>query len=115
MMDNEEKILELRKGNAVLGTLTITEQDMFWFTCDFVPTPAFEEYRQIFAEEFRLLNDGAGADKLWEEIYEKITELKLSLLIGNKFDNENHFLLHILDTEASFRPLKPWVGGWVGG
>jgi hypothetical protein len=106
-------IWELRKGEALLGILTLKDQDMFWFSCDFSATPEFEPYRNLFAQEAQLL-DTAEDETRFEALYAEIGALNLSLHINDKFDDENAILLHILENTAWFRPLNaPWMGGWV--
>src|SRR5258708_36433698 len=96
--------IELRQGDILLGTLTHQEQDMFWSFCDFTPTPAFEPYRELFKQEVELI-DRDDIDG-FENLYDQIGELNLSLFINNRIDEENAILLHILENEAWFRPLN---------
>lgn len=106
-------IWELRKGDTVLGALTLKEQDMFWFTCNFEPTAAFEPYRDIFAHQAHLLDTEHGMDS-FDALYAQIGELSLSLHINDMFDDKNVYLLHILEDQAWFRMTEsPRMGGWV--
>src|SRR5258708_37755222 len=97
-------VWELRKGDILLGTLRLKNHDNFWLECDFVPMSAFESYRLLFEEEERLLEAALGEDGTndiddinnWELAYSKISELKLSLHIKDKFENENLIVLHIV-------------------
>ena len=95
MRDSENNpiyVWELRQETTLLGLLTLKDQDMFWFFCDFAPTPEFEPYRALFAQEAALSDaDLVRADHL----YAQIGKLGLSLLINNTFDEENAILLHI--------------------
>jgi hypothetical protein len=80
----------------------------------FVSTPDFEQYRPLFAEEYRLLEtEGVREGGAWEAIYAKITALRLSLHDGDKFEDENIILLYIVQDEAWFGPLKGLTSGWV--
>lgn len=106
-------VWELRKGSTLLGTLTWKDQDMPWFICDFVATPEFEPYRDLFEQEARL-DDSDHYVETFEALYAQIGKLNLSLHINDVFDDENVYLLHIDGSKASFRPLNsPWTGGWV--
>jgi hypothetical protein len=111
MAEDVDDVWELRKDNILLGILSLTEQDMFWFICDFAATEAFEPYRDLFAREAQLLDHGGDE---FENLYAQIGELNLTLNFNDTYDDENVFLLHILDKTASFRALNsPWIGGWV--
>ncbi len=110
----DEHVWELRKDNTLLGTLTLKDQDMFWFTCDFAAAPAFEPYRALFVQDAQLLDHDPDATDTSEILYAQIGELNLALHTDNTFDDDNVFWLHISGEEASFRALNsPWAGGWV--
>jgi hypothetical protein len=107
-----KNIWELRKGDILLGTLTLNDVDMFWLYCSFIPTPAFEPFKPFFTQEYRLL-DTEGVTDAWVSVYAQITSLRLSLTIKGTFDLENIVLLHIVDDEAWFRSLNDSLSGWV--
>ncbi|MFH8886215.1 hypothetical protein [Streptomyces californicus] len=44
-----EKSWQLRRGEHLVGTLTLEEADMFWSDCHFAPGPAWEAVRPLFA------------------------------------------------------------------
>ncbi len=66
---------ELRKGDILLGILTMKNQDMNLMLCDFACTPEFERYRSLFTEEYHLL-ETEGVREAWEMAYAKITALR---------------------------------------
>ncbi len=110
----KENMWELRQGNILLGTLTMKSQDMNLMLCDFVATPAFEQYRALFAEEYRLLDtEGVREGGAWEATYARITALKLSLHDRDNFDDENIILLHVVNDEAWFGAVKGPTSGWI--
>ena len=47
--DLDNDIWELRHGDTLIGTLNVTDQDMFWYTARFEPTTEFAAYRPVFA------------------------------------------------------------------
>ena len=98
-MSEQTPILELYRGDILLAVLSnIQLYDWPWYRCNFQPTPAFEQYKPLFDRELELLED-----KAWELAYEKIEELRLSLVDPSEGKTTDLFLLHIEGQTASFR------------
>ena len=93
--------LHLKQGGKLLGTLCPYDSDMFWTNCKFESTEAFQKFKPLFDEELRLLED-EDWDK-WEEVYNRITSLKLELINLENGKIIDEFLLHIQDDEARLR------------
>ncbi|MCC7103974.1 MAG: hypothetical protein IT307_02410 [Chloroflexi bacterium] len=87
--------------NAVLGRLMRRDTDRPWTNCDFEPTDAFERVKPAFDEELQLLNAGWMDD--WEEAYERIAALGMTLEDENTGEKITEFLLHIDGKDAWFR------------
>ncbi len=101
-MSNEQDIWEtgeLRQDNTLIGTLVEYEQDMFWFSCYFEPTPAFEPYRTLFSEGQDLI-----ATDQFDDWYAKVNGLGLQLVRQSDGKRASEFILYISDDKASFRP-----------
>jgi hypothetical protein len=90
------------RGNAQLGTLTVHGIDQPVFRCHFVPEPACEQGRPLFAAVLEMLNDDSGTDfdeDTWIRAYQDIQTRGLLLIpdVGEAIDD---FLLHSDGNEA---------------
>ena len=93
---------ELWQGETLIGTLTIFDQDMFWFSALFEPTAAFEPYRPTFDEGNRVRTaDDADA---WAAWHDKLNGLGLHLVRLRDQAVASEFILYIDGREAEFRP-----------
>lgn len=101
-MNDEPEIWELRHADVVIGKLTITDQDMFWFHSRFEATPEFEPYRDLFAESSHFAAD--VEDQVWDAWYEKIQNLGLHLIRLRDSAVASEFILYIDGDQSSFRP-----------
>ena len=93
--------LLLKRGGTTLGTLRPYNTDFPWINCKFDPTQGFDEIKPLFEEELRLLD--AEDFTAFEEAYEKIRALGLSLVPVDGGQIIKDFLLHISGDEAWFR------------
>ena len=102
-MESETTLTEyqLRRGDELLGTLTLITPDFPWMFCKFEPCDSFTEIRALFEEELRLLDREDWV--AWEQAYEKIRELSLQLMNVKEDCEIEEFLLHIDGDEAWFR------------
>jgi hypothetical protein len=97
--EDDTDIWELRKGDILIGTLDVYDQDMFWFTAHFAPTTEFEPYRQVFSEGQALVGEVS-----WNEWVRKINSFGMRLVrLGNNA-TASEFILYINDNEVGFRP-----------
>ena len=95
------RIWELRKADVLLGRLAVVEQDMFWTTCGFEPTDAFEAYKQYWYPESV---PGSSMDDKFRAWQTTITELDLRLVNTETGESFRPGILHINDEGgASFR------------
>lgn len=104
-------VYTLERGREVLGTLTVTETEMFAVHATFAPTPAFDPYRVLFDEDARhahLLarDDDPAVLAQAEAVQESL--LALGLVLRRDGDlGFRTFLLSIEGQHAAFRPLTP--------
>ena len=104
-MSEQKSILELYRGDILLAVLSnIQLYDYPWYSCDFQPTAAFEQYRPLFDHELELL-EGDGATEEWDIAYEKIEVLHLTLWYPNQTKMTQAFLLHIDGETARFKAV----------
>ncbi len=109
MNDDTLDIWELRHGEVLIGTLTIVDQDMFWFSATFEPTPEYAVYRAIFEEGNRIRT--ADDPDSWTAWQKKVLGLGLRLVRLRDQAVASEFFLYIDGREADFRPrfdsMKP--------
>lgn len=102
-MSQEEVMLELYRGDVLLAILSnIQLWDWPWYKAEFEPTTAFEQYKPLFDYELALLED-KGATEEWDQAYEKIEELDLTLSDPGQAKTAEFFLLHVDGETARFR------------
>lgn len=104
-------VYTLERGGVVLGTLTVTDTDMFAVQGTFEAAPDFAPYRALFDKEARLASRLADDDSLAllekaEALLEEILALGLVLRspAGTGYRN---VLISIEGAQAGFRPLSP--------
>lgn len=102
MSEHPTPVWQLKRGDVLLGTLTLYEQDMFWFFCDFVALPEFEDYRSIFTEGLKLI-DAVGSEE-WEA-WEIALQTFSLIEVTSVFHPITEFMLHIEGDKAWFRPM----------
>ncbi len=91
----------LLRGQTRLGVLRLVDVDQPWFECTFEPTAAFEQVRELFYEERRLLEVGdMGA---WSSAWERIAAQQLALEPLDGSGRVDEFLLHIDGETARLR------------
>ncbi|MEO8607801.1 MAG: hypothetical protein ABI690_07975 [Chloroflexota bacterium] len=101
-MTDDTDIWELRHGETLIGTLTVTDEDVTWFSATFEPTPEFAAYRPIFNEGSKIRTaDNADA---WAAWHEKVRGLGLRLVRLHNQTVTSDFILYIDGREADFRP-----------
>ncbi len=99
---DDSNVWELRKGDVVIGTLDVHDQDMFWFTAHFTPTSEFEHYRSIFSEGRSFVSKSNNLE--WAKWYDKINSFGMHMIRLHNQDTVSEFILYINDDEADFRP-----------
>ena len=72
-------VWQLRRGDEVMGEITITEADFPWLSGSFVARAGFAEVAALFAEELALStviadDDSAANVEAWEAAYVRIVE-----------------------------------------
>ena len=104
VLDEEQakwSIWELRQNETLIGRLIVEDQDMFWYSCRFEPTPAFEPYRSLFAEGQELFDK----DDEFTRWYNQINNLGIKLMRPSDGTTAKEYLLYINDSKADFRWL----------
>lgn len=90
----------LFRGNRLLGTITRTEDDPPWFNGVFDPAPDFEEFKPLFEQELKML-ENPGADQLkWEDVWMKIKRVGIRLVSADGSEEFSDFIIHIDGNEA---------------
>jgi hypothetical protein len=87
--------------DSLLGRLTLKEIDQPFLFCEFQPTEAFDEFKPLFDREVELLE--TGDMETWDEAYNRINDLGLTLFNPDGEIDIKEFLLHIQNNEAWFR------------
>ena len=95
------KSWRLKRDKELLGTLTCQSSDQPWIVCQFQAELAFRQYSDLFEEELDILN--RDEMHLWEQAYQKIIDLGLTLEAVDAVESITDFLLHIDGEEAWFR------------
>lgn len=110
-MSEDSTQWELRHENVLLGRLTSYAWDFPWLDCEFEPTAAFEQYRDLFEDEFRLLNPEMESDEhreAWEAAFNKIEAARIWFA---PVDDAAHDLrAHLLDLGKR----RPWICAILG-
>jgi hypothetical protein len=101
-MSEEQEVWELRHGDTLIGRLTVYDQDMFWYSARFEPTPAFDPFRALFAEGAEI-RTGEDAER-WQSWNERVRQLGLQLVRLSDNASTSDFLLYIDGSNADFRP-----------
>jgi hypothetical protein len=96
-------VWELRQGDTLMGTLTITDQDMFDFRAHFEPTEEFQSYKYLFDEDSKLGSDDEAVEKM-NQIQEEVNNL-LDLVSLRDGKHASLFILHIRSNTAGFRAI----------
>lgn len=99
------EVWQLRRGDEVLGEITITGADFPWLSGSFAPRVGFAEVMPLFAEELALsevlLDDDSEANiDAWETAYARIAN---TMTLAAPSGPVAEFLLHIDAGEAWFR------------
>ncbi len=68
---------ELRRGETLLGFVTIAGGDFPWHYADFVATPAFAELKRLFDRAAELMDSDREA---WEEAQDAVDALGIRLV-----------------------------------
>ncbi|MEW2131602.1 hypothetical protein [Streptomyces sp. NPDC005435] len=92
---------QLKRGDSLVGTLTLEGADMFWTDCLFRPGPAWETVRPLFeaSEEAWERDDEDAALAAEEAVY----EAGLVLVPGDGGVPLTDFLLRVSGATARFR------------
>jgi hypothetical protein len=104
-MDRIGEVWHLRRGEEVLGEITITEADFPWLRGSFIARAGFAEVAPLFTEEIALGEVTLDSDRVadieaWEAAYERITN---TMSLAAPSGPVAEFLLHIEEDEAWFR------------
>ncbi|MBB1255788.1 hypothetical protein [Streptomyces alkaliterrae] len=92
---------QLRKNGRLVGTLTLTEVDMFWSGCHFEPGAAWEELAPLFAASHDAWRRGDEGAALAAD--EAIHEQGLVLFPDDGGAPMEEFLIRISGEDARFR------------
>jgi hypothetical protein len=102
---SDDNVWELRKGETLIGTLRVFEQDMFWYSANFEPSPTFVALRPIFDEGNTIrMEDSEQSWSAWGMWCEKVAQLGLRLVRLYDHTIATQFILYIEDGQAEFRP-----------
>lgn len=108
-MSDEPTHWELRKGRVILGTLVAYGWDFPWLDCEFDATEAFDDYRELFVGELRLLDaaDREVPDSAWENAYRKIVESGIAFVpvTDRAYDLRDDLIDAEGDTADWLRPI----------
>ena len=94
-------ILYLKRGDTILGKLTLYEVNQPWFNCKFEPTESFAEVKHLFDKRLNMM-DTADAEE-WEEADIQFDAMNLRLVYESSGEEIDELLLNIKDDEAWFR------------
>ncbi len=92
---------QLRRGDALIGTLTLEGVDMFWADCRFEPASAWETVRPLFDASRDAWRRGDEGGALAAD--EAIHEAGLVLVPGDGGAPITDFLLRVSGESARFR------------
>ena len=101
--------LRLVRGDVVLGRIAVKPPDPKspWHSGGFAPSPEFEEVRDLFDHELRVLrantNDDPEQWEEWEAVHAEIHEPGLRLEAEDRSFVADQILLHIDGAEAWWR------------
>ena len=101
--------LNLVRGDIVLGTIAVnqTQADFPWFSGAFTAAPEFEEVRDLFERERKLLRanstNDSGAWDAWEDVHAELHDPGLSLRAPDSSYRADEILIHINGSEAWWR------------
>lgn len=101
--------LRLVRGDVLLGTIAVKPKDAKspWQSGGFAPAPAFEDVRELFAHELRVLkantNDDPAQWDEWEAVHARLHEPGLRLEAEDDSFIADDILIHIEGTEAWWR------------
>jgi hypothetical protein len=95
-------IWELRHDETLIGTLTVIDDDIYWLSAEFSPTPDYAAYRSFFVEG-NTIRTADDADA-WSAWHEKLRGLGLRLIRLNDQATTSDFILYIDGNQADFRP-----------
>lgn len=104
-MDGAGEVWQLRRGDAVIGEITVTEADFPWLRGTLTPRDGFAEVAPLFAEELALteaFEDDNSEETIaaWEAVHDQIAA---TMTLAGPSGPVAEFLLHIDGTEAWFR------------
>ncbi|MCQ8775142.1 hypothetical protein [Streptomyces telluris] len=92
---------QLRQGDRLVGTLTLTAIDVFWSDCHFDPAPGWEDFRPLFtaSRDAWVRGDQEAALAADEAIHAQ----GLTLIPDGGGDPITDFLIRINGETARFR------------
>ena len=101
--------LRLVRGDVLLGTIAVKPVDAKspWQTGGFSPAPGFEDVRELFEHELRVLkantNDDPDQWDEWEAVHAELHDPGLRLEAEDHSFVADEILIHIDGTEAWWR------------
>jgi hypothetical protein len=101
--------LELVRGDDVLGTIEVKagEADLPWYSGVFHPSPKFEDVRELFDYELKLLRANTTDDSAqwddWEAVNAELHEPGLRLQARDRSYVADEILIHIDGSVAWWR------------
>lgn len=96
----------LLRNDVLLGSFTVIGRDQPWFHAEFEPFAAFEQFRPLFDEERRILEQEPLNLRGWKIAYEPIRALGLRIERANSGARLDHVLLRVQGHKAEFRPFS---------
>ena len=103
------RTLNLVRGDALLGTIDVKpdEPDSPWHNGKFHPSTDFEEVRDLFENELRLLRANSSDDPdlwdEWEAVHAELHDPGLRLEAVDHSYSADEILIHIEGSEAWWR------------
>ncbi|MDG9719534.1 hypothetical protein [Streptomyces sp. DH24] len=100
-MGFEGDVWQVRCGTESVGEILIEEADFPWLSGRFVPGPAYDGVRELFARELALTE--RDDDDHWTEWEAAYDEIRRRVTLSSPDGPVPEFLLHIDGDQAWFR------------
>ncbi|GAA2970977.1 hypothetical protein [Actinokineospora diospyrosa] len=93
------EVWRLTRGGEPVAEIVVDDGDFPWLYGRLVPLAPFEEFRPLFEEEHRLLQEDSSAEE-WDAVYARISS---ALTLHSPDGPVAEYLLHVDGDEAWFR------------
>lgn len=103
------RTLQLFRGDALLGAIEVKpgDADLPWRSGSFQPSADFEEVRDLFDQELRLLRANEADDSAlwddWEAVHAELHDPGIRLEAADRSYRADDILIHINGAEAWWR------------